>query len=90
MNLTDKDKLEIKNILLALKKAKFDDFTGLEALAFARAFWFLNDLLVVREHSTPEKEDTPKQMPIPIEPDSPLMSITEEPIKDKPKRVRKK
>lgn len=54
------EKLEFENLVKIMRRAKFDNFSGLEALAFARAYAFLNDKL---EHILKlENEEKTKQL----------------------------
>lgn len=79
MNINDKEKLEVQNLIKLIKRAKFDDFQGIEALALARAYHWLNSLLIIVP---------PAAAPlIPIE-DKKIEIIPEEKI-EKPKKVKK-
>lgn len=67
MELQANEKVEVENLLKLIRRAKFDDFAGLEALALARAYSWLNTLLNPKPNVTPI---TTPQMPEkkPIEP----------------------
>lgn len=61
LRIDEKEKLEIKNLLIALKRGKWEDMGGLEALAFSRAFYWLESLL--KEEKKEEPLPEPKQEP---------------------------
>ncbi len=43
--MNNQDKIEIENLLKIIRRAKFDDFTGLEAMALTRAYHWLQSKL---------------------------------------------
>lgn len=72
MQLKEREKVIIENLLKIFKRAKFDDFQGAEALAFAEAWHWLHGLAKPQE-------------PIPPVPTSEkVISIKE--VKTKPKK----
>lgn len=52
MQVTDKEKLEVENLLKLIKRAYFKEFLGVEALALARAHVWLESL--IKEDETKE------------------------------------
>lgn len=71
MKISEAEKLEVQNLLKMIRRASFDKFQGMEALALARAYSWLESLLVVAP-----------PMPMP-EPDQAKMEITEAPKVEK-------
>lgn len=91
MMLNDKEKLHINNLLKMIRRSKFDDLQGLEALALAGAYHWLESVLVEQTIAPPPPAVKPNPPPIPV----PLMPIEETPVFDetlagKPKRKPKK
>lgn len=56
MMLEKKDALKLKNLLLALKKATFNDMTGEEILAFNQCFSFVANIVKELEMPVPQKK----------------------------------
>jgi len=88
MMLNDKEKLEIQNLLKLIRRAKYDDFQGLEALALARAYHWLESLVAPPAPLPPVPKAPiapPVAMPlIPIE-DTKIQIIPNTAIVDEPK-----
>ena len=61
--LKPEDKIHIQNLLKALKKAKFDDFLGIEALALAKSYEWLNSLTKLIDEQESLKTIKPVEMP---------------------------
>jgi len=84
MNLKDNEKVEVQNLLKLIRRAKFDDFQGLEALALSRAYTWLENVL--KENSVPQVvKTTPKVVEPPKEPEKPI-SLADESKKRKEKK----
>ena len=69
MKFTKTDFQRVNNLIIALRKAKFDDMIGEECLAFAQTFQWVNALAayIQKEVSTPEPIVNP-QITMPSQP----------------------
>lgn len=67
--LNDKEKLEVNNLLKLIRRSTFKEFEGVEALALARAYHWLESLL---KEPTPLPQEPLKsittQVPMPLQP----------------------
>lgn len=79
MKLNDKEKIEVQNLLKVIRRASFKEMEGLEALALARAYHWLESLLV-------EPKIIPQTIPAVIEEKN---TIIEAPVVEKPKKSKK-
>lgn len=93
MKLNDKEKLEVTNLLKLIRRSEFKEFQGLEALALARAYHWLESLLVVPPTPSPESlKSITNQVPLqPIEEKNTFINdLVENKSIKKPKKSRKK
>lgn len=59
MNVDKQAKIDIENVLKLLRRAKFDDLQGIEALAMARAYAWLESLLIEKPAPVPTIVEDP-------------------------------
>lgn len=91
MRLEQNEKLEVQNLIKMLKRAKFDDFQGLEALALARAHEWLQSLLKEPEIVVDvSKPDAPKAIASAEDPFTKTFDVELAKEEPKPKRGRPK
>lgn len=87
MMLNNKEKVEVQNLLKVIRRASFKEMEGLEALALARAYHWLESLLV-EPKIIPQVVQSLPQVIAPIEEKN---SIVEAPVEEsKPIKRQKK
>jgi len=95
MKLDNKEKLEVQNLLKLIRRSKFSEMEGLEALALARAYHWLE--FILKESIEPIQsivQQIPSKAPMPLQPVEEKNTITSAPEvskeEPKPKKSRKK
>lgn len=94
MKLKDIEKIDLQNLMKLIRRAKFDDFTGLEALALTRAYNFIDNLIKISDlPPPPPPQPTVAPMPQVID-ETPKIEIIppspESTPEEKPKQRKKK
>ena len=89
MKFTKTDFQRVSNLIIALRKAKFDDMIGEECLAFAQTFQWVNALAayIQKDASTPEIQEQPLPNPLVLMPSQPSEPKVEPEVKSSKKVV---
>lgn len=92
MKFTVTDLQRAKNILIALKRAKYDEIEGTEVLAFAQSFQWMNAFVIAMEKDVASQQ---QPQPPPTQPTPPMKDNSPTPqkvvnIKEGKKKPRKK
>ena len=92
MKFTVTDLQRAKNVLIALKRAKYDGLEGTEVLAFAQSFQWMNAFVIAMEKDVASQQ---QPQPPPTQPTPPTMTDNSPPPKKvidikEGKRVNKK